>query len=126
MEIHLEEFNRILKNSRGAVKTFLMNQKLIAGLGNIYSDEVLFQAGILPQARSGRMDENQVRKLYQAMRRVLKTTIRHRADPERFPRSYLIPRRKQGAECPRCSRRIKRIKINQRSAYFCPACQKQP
>jgi len=119
-----ERFMKTFKNSRSAIKSALMNQKYVAGIGNIYSDEILFQAGIYPGTRSSELDENNMERLYFQMDRVLKTAIESRADPERLPATFVIPHRHSDGVCPKCKGEIAKCKIGGRTAYYCPQCQK--
>lgn len=123
LDISLEDFRDVIRGRRGAVKSFLMNQKRLAGIGNIYADEILFQAHIHPETDVRRLSPEKVKKLFQKMKTVLKKTIESGADPERFPKSYIIPHRTKDGKCPRCRGKIKKIKVNGRSAYYCPECQ---
>ena len=119
----LQAFKKILAGKRGASKAALMDQQSLAGIGNIYSDEILFQAGIHPKKSVSDLTEQEARSLYQAMKRVLQTAIRNQADPQQFPDSYLIPHRRKGEKCPQCSGEVKQEKISGRTAYYCPTCQ---
>ena len=92
-----------------------MNQKKIAGIGNIYSDEILFQSKLHPEISAKNLEEKEIGVLYKTMNRVLKQAIDDQADPEKFPRSWLIPYRKEGVSCPRCEGKIVRIKVSGRS-----------
>lgn len=116
-------FAEILAKRRGTVKAALMDQGFIAGVGNVYSDEILFQARIDPRAAPRQLEARQTRALYRAMVHVLETAIERQADPDRLPRSWLLPRRHEGARCPRCGGPVARIKASGRTAYLCPACQ---
>lgn len=116
-------FRQLLAGRRGTVKSALMNQRLLAGLGNIYTDEALFQAGIDPRTEPGDLDMSAVDRLYRAMRHVLKVAIDHEADPSRLPRSWLLPYRRAGVGCPRCGGTVERITMAGRSTYFCSRCQ---
>jgi formamidopyrimidine-DNA glycosylase len=121
-----EEFRSVLTSSKAAVKSALMNQKLMAGIGNIYSDEILFQAGVHPEVRANALDNNQLQALYrEMMQTVLPKSVDARAQPEDFPSSFLIPRRNKGGRCPRCGAEIRHAKVSGRTAYFCPKCQKK-
>ncbi|MEJ2031474.1 MAG: DNA-formamidopyrimidine glycosylase [Deltaproteobacteria bacterium] len=120
----LAAFKKVLAGKNGQIKSALMDQQSLAGIGNIYSDEILFQAGIDPKRKVGDLDEMGAKNLYQAMKRVLQTTIGHRADPSQFPATYLTAHRRAGEKCPKCSGRIKSQKISGRTSYFCPSCQK--
>lgn len=116
-------FREMLAGRRGMVKSALTGQSLIAGIGNIYGDEMLFQAAIHPKAAARELDEQQANALYRAMRHVLRLAIERQADPERLPRSWLLPHRREGERCPRCGGSIERVKVSRRTGYFCPACQ---
>jgi formamidopyrimidine-DNA glycosylase len=112
-----------LRGRRGMIKSALMNQKLVAGIGNIYADEILFQAHIHPKTPVNALDEPKLHTLFQTMKDVLQTAIEHQADPARFPDSFLIPHREQDARCPQCSGHIDALKVSGRTSYYCPACQ---
>jgi len=127
LEVDLKTFKERLSGRRGMVKSRLMSQDIIAGIGNVYSDEILFQAGIHPRTPMRELDEGQIEQIFQIMKRVLKTAIDHKADPRQFPDSYIIPHREVGAQCPKCGGEVQRVKVSGRSAYFCPRCQsRQP
>lgn len=123
-------FRELFAGRRGQVKSALMDQSLMAGIGNVYSDEILFQAGIHPKTRIDNINPKEISKLYRTMRRVLEKAIDCGAGSEelleRLPRSYLLIRREDGAKCPRCGGTIKKIKSAGRTGYYCPACQPAP
>jgi len=124
LELRFQELAGILGRGRGSVKSTLMNQKLLAGIGNIYSDEILFQARLHPKAEVRGLDGDALRKLHGKLRHVLETAIEAGADPDEMPRSWLLPHREEGKSCPRCSGKIRKAQVSGRSAYFCPDCQK--
>jgi formamidopyrimidine-DNA glycosylase len=99
---------------------------MIAGLGNVYTDEILFQAGIHPQTKASSIKAEALEELFQVMREdVLPTVIGRRADPSQFPAGYLIPHRERGGHCPKCGNALKRTKISGRTTYLCPNHQKK-
>lgn len=104
------------------IKRTLMDQTKIAGIGNIYADEILFEAGVRPDRTGGGLGEIELRKIHLATRRVLKRALRTASEPE-FPRSFLVSLRGAGLGCRRCGEPIERIRIGGRSAHFCPSCQ---
>jgi formamidopyrimidine-DNA glycosylase len=112
---------------KGNVKAALMDQSLVSGVGNIFSDEILFQAGIHPRADMRQLGRAELGRLYRALRKVLKTAVARGGGSEEFveelPRSFLIPHREKDARCPRCAAAIETLKFSGRTAYFCPACQ---
>ena len=124
-DFDLAAFREALAGRRGRIKATLMNQSVLAGIGNIYADEILFQASLHPEAKANRLKADTVRDLYRAMHRVLKQAIEARAEPERLPRSYLLPHRGADGECPHCGRGLKKTKVSGRATYFCSADQRR-
>ncbi|MBL26191.1 MAG: formamidopyrimidine-DNA glycosylase [Rhodospirillaceae bacterium] len=127
LDVDLTAFRKLLADRRGGIKAALMDQSLLAGIGNVYSDEILFHAGIDPRAAVEALDDDTVAALHHSLRTVLKTAIDRGAGSEelihRLPDTYLLPHREQGAGCPRCDGKVHRAKIAGRTSYFCPACQ---
>ena len=130
------QFLAAMRDRRGAIKSWLMNQNLMAGVGNIYADEALFQAGIHPLAQPGRVSPAKAHRLYQAVRRVLEravrlggTTFSDYLDVEGRPGEFLKMLRvyqRTGRPCRRCGCKIRRLVIAGRSSHFCPSCQPPP
>jgi formamidopyrimidine-DNA glycosylase len=123
-----------LSGTTRAIKNALMDQNVVAGLGNIYVDESLFDARIHPLARADTLSRERVASLSQSIKRVLRRAIRHRgstlrdyADADgnagRFQRLHRVYDRK-GKPCPRCKTPIERIVLGGRSTHFCPNCQR--
>jgi len=134
-EISFEDFNRLLENSRKPIKKLLMDQNLIAGIGNIYSDEILFDAKIHPLSLAGSLRPEQRKKLYRSMKKILEKALELRGtsvsdfrDTSGVEGDYGLRRlvyRREGKPCPgKCPGKVKRIKIGGRSSYFCSDCQK--
>ncbi|HET7212911.1 MAG TPA: bifunctional DNA-formamidopyrimidine glycosylase/DNA-(apurinic or apyrimidinic site) lyase [Terriglobia bacterium] len=131
-----EEFLRAMSGRRGAIKSWLLNQQGVSGLGNIYADEALFEAGIHPLAQPAHVSSVSARRLYRAVQKVLKravnlqgTTFRDYIDIEGRPGNFhqhLRVYQKTGGPCPRCQTSIRRIIIAGRSSHFCPRCQRRP
>lgn len=118
-DLDLRQFRDRLHGRRGAIKPTLMNQKVLAGIGNVYSDEILFQAGVHPERKIPSLGDDEVEEIYRALVRVVAAAIDAQADPERLPRGYLLPHREEGAECPRCGGTLRKKTVSGRSAYFC-------
>jgi formamidopyrimidine-DNA glycosylase len=126
-----ETFLARIKGRRGMIKPLLMNQSFLAGIGNIYADEALFQARIHPRRRAETLTEAEKRALYHAIRRVLIRSIELNGAtlPDgmypggSFQNDFCVYGR-GGQPCPVCGSAIERIKIGQRSSYFCPECQR--
>ncbi len=108
---------------RGQVKSWLMDQQAIAGIGNVYSDEILFQAGIHPECPVARLDEDDLHRLHGAIRSVSEAAIAAGAQPEEMPDDFLLPQRHAGGRCPRCGGEVEKKKAAGRTCWFCPRCQ---
>lgn len=126
LDVDYRNFAAVLDKARGGIKALLMDQTQIAGIGNIYSDEILFQARIHPQTKVVALDASQRRAVYEAIKSVLKKAIARGADPEKLPADYLIPHRRAGEPCPRCGGKVARLSLGGRGSYFCPRCQPPP
>lgn len=123
LELALASFRERFEGRKGSVKSALMNQKIVAGVGNIYSDEILFQARLHPGTRIEQLDDATLKKLFEETRRVLKMAIERGADPQGLPDHFLLSHRLEGEKCPRGNGEIRKLKAAGRTAYYCPACQ---
>jgi formamidopyrimidine-DNA glycosylase len=119
-ELDADSFVERLAGRRGMIKPALMNQQIIAGLGNVYSDEILFQTGVHPRSKVNELDNEQLRDIHQRMQEVLRTAIDNQADPQRFPDSYLTAHRGEEGRCPICGHDLQTVKVSGRTAYYCP------
>ena len=112
------------------VKSILMDQERVAGIGNLYSDEILFQARVHPSTSGAALGRAEVARLHAATKRVLRAAIKSAADaeqaPERLPRGFLLRDRHRGGHCPRCGTALATLRRGGRTAYFCPRCQRRP
>ena len=137
LQITSEDFaTRLAKTSR-AIKVALLDQKLLAGVGNLYASEMLHVAGIHPATPAAQLSKSRIRRLYNAMQDVLLTAIEHEGstlsdgtyrnalnDPGSYQNQHRVYDR-AGAPCPKCSAGIvERIVQAQRSTFFCSRCQK--
>ena len=124
-----------LRKTKRAIKNTLMDQSVVAGLGNIYVDESLFAAGIHPLARADKLSAEQITRLTKSIKRVLRHAIRHRGSTLRdyvdaeggkgaFQLLHSVYDR-AGRPCRNCERPIKRIVLGGRSTCFCPSCQRR-
>jgi formamidopyrimidine-DNA glycosylase len=125
LKIDLTEFKHILGKRRGAVKSILLNQKLIAGIGNIYADEILFRAHMHPATEIARLSDKLLSRLFRATRSILERAIAAKADVNQMPKSWLLPHRGKSGKCPRCGRKLRSAKIGGRTAWFCAHCQRK-
>ena len=130
-----QSFGGQMAQRESKLKQLLMDQKFISGLGNIYSDEVLFAAGLRHDRLSDTLSSQEVRRLYRSLQEVLQEAIRYRGTtledeayldlfgkPGEFQNELKVYGR-QGLPCRRCRTPIQTVKISGRSAYFCPQCQ---
>jgi formamidopyrimidine-DNA glycosylase len=131
--IDAEEFARLFRGRRLAIKAALLNQSLLAGVGNIYADESLFHAGLRPRRAAGRLTRAELEGLRQALRQVLAHAIRLGgssvsdyvdADGVRgfFQLEHCVYLR-TGEACRQCGTPIRRILLAGRGTHFCPHCQ---
>jgi formamidopyrimidine-DNA glycosylase len=118
----LDGFLESMVGRRWLIKPALLNQRLVAGLGNLYADEALFQAGICPRARS--LAIKQLAILFSSIQEVLKMSIAVHADLKKLPEFYLLPHRHHGGRCPLDGALLSREKIGGRTSYYCPLHQK--
>jgi formamidopyrimidine-DNA glycosylase len=125
IDVDLVQFKNILAKHHGAVKTILLDQKLIAGIGNIYADEILFRGCIHPATQTSALKEKAVPKLFRATRYILQKAIEAKADVDHIPKSWLLQHRGSGSKCPRCGHESKSATIGGRTAWFCAHCQRR-
>jgi formamidopyrimidine-DNA glycosylase len=117
-----------------AIKSLLLDQSVIAGVGNIYADESLFLAGVRPTRRAGRVTRRECEAIAEGLQGVLRRSIEtggasisDYVGPDGADGSYQDERRvyaRTGAPCPICARSIRRTVIGQRSSHYCPRCQR--
>lgn len=125
LELSEKEFLDMLEKSRSMIKSFLTDQSIVAGVGNVYADEILFQARIHPRSPTTGLTGAPAKNIYKQMIRVLDIAIDKKADVSKMPGTFLLPVRKEGEKCPRCGGKIEKIRISGRTGYHCPACQKE-
>lgn len=132
-EFTCDRLRFLLSRSSANIKSFLLDQRKIAGLGNIYSSEVLFRAGISPLRRAFELDRRQSARLYRAIVEALDEAVRLVAvdssgrfdwDGPVAAEGFLQVVGREGEPCPRCGITILRVVQGNRSTYFCPACQR--
>jgi formamidopyrimidine-DNA glycosylase len=124
LAVGLSEFKTIFRMHRGSVKAILLNQKLIAGIGNLYADEILFRAQIHPATEASRLNDRALTSLFRATRYVLEKAIASKANADRLPKSWLLTHRGKQGKCPRCGRPLKSATVGGRTSWFCARCQK--
>jgi formamidopyrimidine-DNA glycosylase len=136
LEISRSAFEARLAGRRGRLKSLLLNQRFLAGIGNIYADEALFAARVHPRTAAGRLRPEERRKLWLAMRAVLRRTVAAGGSSVRdyrgvggelgdFQTRHRVYGR-NGEPCVLCRSSIRRIVLGGRSTFFCPRCQRLP
>lgn len=128
---YLEE---AIKNRKAPIKNLLLNQHIVAGIGNIYADEALFAARIRPDRAAGTLDSSEIKKLCRAVKAVLKNSIKQRGTTFRDYRdgynqkggfqNYLKVYGKKNSPCPLCGSTLVVARIGGRSSHYCEKCQK--
>lgn len=135
LSIRVPTLRRLCRRQR-QIKALLLDQRVIAGLGNIYCDEALFAAGIHPTARASDMDDARIRRLACGIRKTLRaaieaggSTLRDYADATGAPGTFQKRHRVYGRSerpCLRCGTPIRTIQVASRTTHFCPRCQRLP
>lgn len=134
LEIEFEAFSKLFRGRKTPIKSALLNQKLLRGVGNIYADESLFRAGIRPRRRADSISRDQLRKLHIAIQEVLReaialggSSISDYVNSDGEEGFFQLQHRVYGREaegCLVCKTPVKRIVIAGRSSHYCPRCQK--
>jgi formamidopyrimidine-DNA glycosylase len=133
LKANLESFMKLMKGRKGILKNTLLRQDLLAGIGNIYADEICFRVGVHPSSRLEKLGRKKEELLFEAVRSCLREGIRHcgvsvsdfvgtRGDLGRH-QHYLNVYGRDGLDCRRCGDTIKRTVVAGRGTFFCPSCQ---
>jgi formamidopyrimidine-DNA glycosylase len=120
--IGLRAFGEVLNGRTGRLKPTMMDQSVIAGLGNLLSDEICWRARIAPRRPVADLDSDEVRRLHSALTQVLRTSVRHGCVPG-LSRWLTGARDEPDPTCPRCGTRLAHARINGRTSWWCPRCQ---
>jgi formamidopyrimidine-DNA glycosylase len=120
-----EEFKNTLVKRTAIMKSALLNQSIFAGIGNIYSDEILFQSKLNPKRKINTLDENELKELFQNIKNVLQYGIDFEGELKKYSQDLLIPHRSKDGTCPQCSSKLERYELSSRHGFYCPKCQKQ-
>ncbi|HEY7161445.1 MAG TPA: DNA-formamidopyrimidine glycosylase family protein [Acidobacteriota bacterium] len=117
-------FEQIVSNKKGSVKSLLMNQHTMAGIGNLYADEILFQSRINPSQRINELSKAKKKRLFDAIKPVLVATVERKANWAKLPKNYLLTERGKEGKCPLCNTPLKRETVAGRTTYWCPRHQR--
>ncbi len=133
-DLTLEKFKQILTQTRRPIKTVLMDQEKISGVGNIYANDALWLAKINPRIPARQLDNQVAGRLHEAILKVLKLGIRYGGASDQFYldalgakghyQDHFLVYNRQGEKCFNCGGLIKKIRLAGRGTYFCPGCQK--
>jgi len=134
LEISLEDFLKLLAKRHSRIKPLLLNQRFLRGMGNIYTDEALFEARIHPRALASSLSKQRAARLHRAMVEILETAIRLKGssisnyvDAEGKKGSFQLQHQvygRAGEPCAICGTAIRRIVVGQRGTHYCPKCQR--
>jgi len=134
LEADLDRFLVLFRGRKTPIKSALLNQKLLRGVGNIYADESLFRAGVRPRRRASTITREQLAKLLASVKEVLReaialggSSISDYVDADGEEGFFQLQHRvygREGEPCPVCKTPIKRVVIAGRSSHYCPKCQK--
>ena len=133
-DLTFEKFKQIISKSNLAVKVLIMDQKKMSGVGNIYVNDALFESQIDPRRKAKELSEEEIKRLYDAILKVLKKGLEEGGASElsfvnalgeegSYQNHFLVYGR-EGEKCKRCGEDIKKIKVGGRGTYFCAKCQK--
>ena len=135
LEVGFQEFAAVLGKKKGRIKSLLLNQTVIAGIGNIYADEMLFEARIHPETPASSLGKKAVERLYDSMKKILKlaiaekgSTLQDYRDAEGNAGNFQFFHRvydRKGEPCVTCGTPIRMTRIGGRSSHFCPKCQRE-
>jgi len=130
-----EYLPRTIGSRRAQIKPLLLDQKIVSGIGNIYVDEILYDARLHPRRKANTLSEDEWEALYAAIRANLAAGVEHRGTTVRLYRdvldrpgehqNYLRVFEKHGQPCPGCEGEVVREKVGGRPTHFCPACQRE-
>jgi len=135
LDVGLAEFAAIVKKRKGRIKSLLLDQTTIAGIGNIYADEMLFDACIHPETPASSLGKKTVERLYDSMKKILTqaiaekgSTLQDYRDPEGRAGSFQFFHKvydRKGEPCTACGTPVRMTRIGGRSSHFCPKCQRK-
>jgi formamidopyrimidine-DNA glycosylase len=133
-EFTFKKFKEIIKGKKTKIKILMMDQALIVGLGNIYINEALFRAGVMPTRPADSLSEEELKKVYKESIAVLEEGVKYRGTSnsdyydlegkEGQFQNHLKVYDRKGDACPKCGGVVQKMKLGQRGTYFCPKCQK--
>jgi formamidopyrimidine-DNA glycosylase len=130
-EFVVDTLVKLLEKKRGRVKSYLLDQSFLAGIGNVYVQDILWYARLHPERKANSLDIGDIRRLYKAIQLVLKKGIKHGGGPRefdvwgnegQFPKHFKVGYR-TGKPCPKCRTPVEELRVGSTTSYFCPECQ---
>lgn len=122
LEIKQKTFLSLMEGRKGAIKGFLLNQKLVAGVGNLYADEICFQTRIHPASRLNQLSQEQRKDIFKKMKKILRYAVKREAHYKAYPKDWFWEWRKEGEKGPENSV-VEKMVVAGRSTYYCKGYQ---
>lgn len=119
LKVKYGDFRESFHGRKGMIKPLLLNQNLLAGIGNLYADEILYQSRVHPMTPANLIDEREWKQIFADMKKVLLKAIDHHDKIESLPKSYLLPNRHKDGECPEGGK-FEIITVGGRTTFLCP------
>lgn len=132
LSLGLDQFRELLRGRRGGIKSFLLNQRRIAGIGNVYVQDPLFRARIHPLRKINTLDDDEIAALWRAIRETLQASIDLggsawerdlHGEKGGYDGSFFLVAYREGEPCPACGTPVEKIKTGSTSSFICPRCQ---
>jgi formamidopyrimidine-DNA glycosylase len=123
LSIDEDQFISRAAGRKKAIKSVLLDQSILAGVGNLYADEVLFQERVVPSNPTASLGDDDLSSICRRVGEVLRASIAVESDFSSLPTGYLLRERRRDGRCPRCGQELRTIMVGGRTTIFCPSCQ---
>ena len=123
LEVNFKDFQEIFRGRKGMMKPLLLNQNILAGIGNLYADEILYQSRVHPMTHANLLDDPEWEHLFKNTKKVLHKAIECKDKLDSLPESYILPHRHKGGKCPEGGE-MEIIKVGGRTTFLCPSRQR--
>ncbi|MDD1747166.1 MAG: hypothetical protein LUQ16_05330 [Methanomassiliicoccales archaeon] len=124
LQISGKQFVERVRSSHRAIKSVLLDQHILAGVGNLYADEALYQAKVHPSTPADKLSDPILKKIFVEVSRTLRASIKVSTDFTKLPEGFLLRSRAAGEPCPLGHGELRAIKVGGRTTIFCPHCQR--
>lgn len=118
LDLSKSDFLKLIQKETAGIKSVLMDQHIIAGIGNVYTDEILFQSHVHPKTKVSHLKSSELHSIYSNISKVLKKAIQLLENDKTAPESWLKAHRKEGDSCPGCKGKVAKMQVGGRSTYF--------